>query len=90
MDISNFMSWFVSQVVSIFTWIFGVLDNIQFGGTTLLRVSIIICVLIPLVGVFLTIATNPESSRVRGYYRGRESKRKENSKDSQYSYSRWI
>lgn len=58
MDISNFMSWFVSQVVRIFTWCFNTLDSIQFGGTTLLRVLVTIVILVPLLSVFLTLGKN--------------------------------
>lgn len=55
MDISNFMSWFLNQVVSIFSWFFGILDSITFAGTSLLKVSVTIVILVPLVGVFLTL-----------------------------------
>ncbi len=58
MDITNFMTWFVNQVVNIFSWFFGILDNIQFAGTSVLKVSITILILIPLVGVFLTLVSN--------------------------------
>ena len=55
MDITNFMTWFVSQVVSIFTQVFTILDNIRFGGTTLLRVCVMIVILSALIPVFFTI-----------------------------------
>lgn len=58
MDITNFMTWFVSQVVNIFSWFFNILDSLQFGGTSVLRVLITIVILIPLVGVFLTLFKN--------------------------------
>lgn len=58
MDISNFMSWFVSQVVSIFTWAFNLLDSITFGGTSLLKVLVTIIILVPLLGVVLTLSQN--------------------------------
>lgn len=58
MDITNFMSWFVNQVVNIFSWIFSTLDSITFAGTSLLRVSITIVILVPLVGVLLTLTKN--------------------------------
>ncbi len=58
MDITNFMSWFVNQVVSIFSWFFNTLDSITFAGTSLLKVSITIVILVPLVGVLLTLTKN--------------------------------
>ncbi len=58
MDISNFMSWFVNQVVNMFSWFFETLDSITFAGTSLLKVSVTIVILVPLVGVFLTLSKN--------------------------------
>lgn len=59
MDITSFMAWFLNQVVSIFSWFFSTLDSITFAGTSLLRVSVTIVILVPLVGVFLTLVKNP-------------------------------
>ena len=56
MEITNFMTWFVSQVVNIFTWCFNLLDSITFGGTSLLKVMITIMILVPLLGVVLTVS----------------------------------
>lgn len=58
MDITNFMTWFVSQVVDIFSWFFGILDSITFAGTSMLKVLITVVILVPLVGVFLTLTKN--------------------------------
>lgn len=58
MDISNFMAWFINQVVNIFSWFFGILDNLQFAGTSVLRVLVTIVILVPLVGVLLTLTRN--------------------------------
>lgn len=58
MDITNFMSWFIDQVVSIFTWVYSTLDSIKFMGTSLLKVSVTLMILIPLIGVVLTISRN--------------------------------
>lgn len=73
MDITDFITWFINQVVRIFTWFFTTLDSITFAGTSLLRVSITITILVPLVGILLTIASNPS---IRG-------SRSERVKDSQ-------
>lgn len=62
MDISNFMSWFMCQVVNMFSWVFGTLDSITFAGTSLLKVSVTIVILVPLVGVLLTLTKNSSIS----------------------------
>lgn len=58
MDISNFMSWFITQVVNIFKWFYNLLDSITFGGTSLLKVLVTIVILVPLISVVLTINQN--------------------------------
>ena len=54
-DITEFMSWFISQVVDIFGVLFSILDSITFAGTSLLRVLLTILILGSLLGVILTI-----------------------------------
>ena len=54
-DITEFMSWFISQVVDIFGELFFILDSITFAGTSLLRVLLTILILGSLLGVILTI-----------------------------------
>ena len=58
MDISNFMSWFITQVFNIFKWFYNLLDSITFGGTSLLKVLVTIVILVPLISVVLTINQN--------------------------------
>lgn len=58
MDITNFITWFISQVVKIFTWLFNLLDSITFSGTSLLRVIITIIIISVLLPVILTIGKN--------------------------------
>lgn len=58
MDISNFMSWFITQVVNIFKWFYNLLDSITFGGTSLLKILVSIVILVPLISVVLTINQN--------------------------------
>ncbi len=70
MDITNFMQWFIDQIVNMFTYFFNLLDSITFMGTSLLRVIITISILIPLMSVLLTISKNgsirvSKSERVR-------------------------
>lgn len=58
MDISNFMSWFITQVFNIFKWFYNLLDSITFGGTSLLKVLVTIVIIVPLISVVLTINQN--------------------------------
>lgn len=58
MDISNFMSWFITQVFNIFKWFYNLLDSITFGGTSLLKILVTIVILVPLISVVLTINQN--------------------------------
>lgn len=55
MDISTFMSWFVSQVVNIFTYTFTTLNNITFGGTSLLKIIVFINIIVPFLYIIITI-----------------------------------
>lgn len=55
-DITSFMTWFVSEVVKIFTSFFNILDGITFAGTSLLKVSITILILSALLPVVLTLS----------------------------------
>lgn len=56
MDITNFMTWFISQIVKMFSWFFGILDNFKFAGTSLLSVIIVIMIFSALLPVLLTIS----------------------------------
>ena len=55
-DISDFMSWFIGQVVDMFSEIFSILDSITFAGTSLLKVLLTILILGSLLGVILTFS----------------------------------
>lgn len=83
MDITNFMTWFLEQVVDMFTAIFIILDSIEFAGTSLLRVILTILVLGSLLSVILTISKSVnyvggKSERVRSR---RSDRRSDNEKD---------
>lgn len=54
-DITDFMTWFVSSVVDMFSELFSILDSITFAGTSLLRVMLTLLILGSLIGVILTI-----------------------------------
>lgn len=81
MDITNFMAWFVNQVINMFSWFFNILDSIQFAGTSVLRVLITIAILVPLVGVFLTLSKNVNVIAQRSE-RIRENEKKNSNTDS--------
>ena len=56
MDITSFLSWFLDQILNIFTQIFNILDSIKFFGTSLLYFIITIIILGALVEVVLTLS----------------------------------
>ena len=58
MDISNFINWFINQVINIFSWAFNLLDSITFNGTSLLKVIVTIIIIGVLIPVILTISQN--------------------------------
>lgn len=68
-DITNWMSWWVNQCISIFTFTYNTLDSIQFAGTSILRIIIWVAILGALFKVALTIpqgiANNSSSERVK-------------------------
>ena len=55
MDISNFMTWFINQVVSMFTNLFGILEDIEFLGTNLLQVLVTILIIGTILPILLTL-----------------------------------
>ena len=75
MDITNFIQWFVGQVVSIFTSCFTILDSITFMGTSLLKVILTILILSALLSVILTIGRSSSNvaGRVEKYKHSRRS-----------------
>ena len=81
MDITYFFTWFIDQVVNIFTKVYSTLDSITFMGTSLLRVSVTIMILIPLLQVVLTISKNTSvvGERVEKVKESRKEKNKNES-----------
>lgn len=59
-DITNFMTWWIEQVVNIFTKTYNILDSITFMGTSLLKVIITISLLSIIIPILLTIPINRE------------------------------
>lgn len=80
MDITVFIEWFFDQVISIFAWCYKILDNIKFSGTSLLKVIIFISIMIPLLGVLLTVGKNGSVTSSRS---GRVKNKKEGTKESE-------
>lgn len=66
MDISSFMSWFIQQVVRIFTYTYTTLNNITFAGTSLLKVIIFINIIIPFLYLVITIPISPNKAYREG------------------------
>ena len=75
MNISNFISWFIEQVVNIGTGAINILDSIIiYQGVTMLDFIIAITIL----GMFLTIILAiPQNAMSKAEKNVRESKRKE-------------
>lgn len=61
-DITDFMSWFVSEVVDMFFELFSILDGITFAGTSLLKVILTLLILGALLPVILTFARSLSSN----------------------------
>lgn len=57
-DITSFMTWFISEVVKLFSGFFNILDSITFFGTSLLKLSLTILILSALLPIVLTIANS--------------------------------
>lgn len=54
-DITSFMTWWLNQVVSIFTFTYSTLNDITFMGTSLFKVILTIGILGALLPVILTL-----------------------------------
>ena len=74
MDITNFMTWFLNQVVRIFTYSYNTLDSITFMGTSLLRVSLTILILGTLIPILLTIVNTQGIKAEKRAYRKNKGK----------------
>lgn len=55
-DISNFITWWFNQVITIIQQAFSIIDNIKFLGTSLLDVIIAIIIIGIILRIFLSIA----------------------------------
>lgn len=74
MDITNFMTWFINQVVDIFTFVYSTLNDITFMGTSLLKVILTIGILGALLPVILTLIQRQSIGYEQRSYKERKSK----------------
>lgn len=80
MDITNFIDWFISQFLSLFTFIFNTLDNITFHGVSLLGYSI---TLILMGVIIITLTTLPKREKLKtGRSLGKNDNSKSNNDDN--------
>lgn len=80
MDITNFMTWFLNQVIRIFTYSYNTLDRITFMGTSLLKVSLTIVILGTLLPVLLTIVNTQGIKAEKTAYRNARREARKNRK----------
>lgn len=66
-DITDFMTWFINQVITIITKAFNILDSIQFAGTSILRVLLVILFFSAVLPVILTIVNSGVSTADKLY-----------------------
>ena len=61
MNITNFITWFINQVIIIFSKVFNLLNSIECLGTSLLKVILFIQILAIIIKLLLTISNNTGS-----------------------------
>lgn len=71
-DITNWMSWWVDEVVYILTACFTMLDSIQFAGTSVLKVILGIMLLSAFLPVILTLLRGAGEPLIVGSERMKE------------------
>ena len=81
LDITNFMSWFLNQFATFFTFIYNTLDNITFFGVSLLSFSIT-CILMGVIITTLTTLPHREKLKTGRSLGKNESNSKSNSDDN--------
>lgn len=70
LDITEFITWFINQVIYIIGEAFTLLDNIQIAGTSLLKIMIVIFIIGTILPVLLTLTKGiTETSISYGYKR---------------------
>lgn len=67
MDITNFMQWFINQVITLFTQIFNLMNSIEFMGTSLLKLILTIVILSTIIPVLFTIIQRKDIQNAVSY-----------------------
>ena len=57
-DIGDFVTWFIDVMLDYFKWFFNTLDNFIFNGTSLLRYSIFVVLIFPIILMLFTLISN--------------------------------
>lgn len=78
MDITNFMTWFIDQFINIISYVFNLLNSIQFMGTSLLKVILFVQILTITIKILLTISQNSGSYLERSNKRNDTNSSKKN------------
>ena len=76
LDITDFMLWFINQVISIIGQAFTLIDNIQIAGTSLLKIMIVIFIIGTLLPVLLTITQGITETSISYGYPAKKKKKK--------------
>lgn len=58
MDITDFMTWFINLFVNFLKYIYNTLDSITFAGTSLLKFSIFVVLIFPIITILFTLVSN--------------------------------
>ena len=61
MDITNFMTWFINQIINMLSKILNILNGIEFMGTSLLKVILFVQILAIIIKILLTVSKNTGS-----------------------------
>lgn len=66
-DITTFMTWFVGQVIQIFTFTYTTLDGITFANTSIFRILLTITIIGAVIKVALVIPQGiiPKGERIK-------------------------
>lgn len=75
MDITNFITWFINQILNIFTWCFNLLNEITFYNISLLQYIISLLVLGVIIEILFTLVTSNGIGSSREYMKKEERKK---------------
>lgn len=78
MDITSFITWFVENILNIFTWCFNLLNRITFYNVSLLQYIISLLVLGVILEILFTLVSNNGIKSSREYMRKEQRKNNDN------------